>query len=372
MKHCDKKAVTINPTNKCNLRCIYCMASSGEEQNNPIKISIDFAKRGIEDALKGYPTNISADILRFFAPGEPTQAMDVIMECVNFARAIKPDILTELQTNGLFETSEDTEWIRDNFSFVWFSLDGPCNINKKNRPDINGQDRTTEIEQNMKIVAEKATVGVRPTIVEETMDYQAEIVAYFGNMGVKNIATNPVIYPIQRQDTGKKIVTNGNIMRFARGFIRAFKQAERLGVSLTSSLTFNFDEPTNIACRSCIPMPQLNPDGTLSSCDMALYGDTKKELQCFLYGRWDHKEKKIIYDEKKIEYLRSRRLENLPLCSDCKYGKYCAGGCAGRAAFQTGDIFTTIPAYCAATKFLAKELYYSLGINSISNEATHP
>lgn len=66
MRHCDKKAITINPTNKCNLRCEYCMASSAEEQNNPIVISRDFAFAGIKDAIDGEPTGIKTEILRFF------------------------------------------------------------------------------------------------------------------------------------------------------------------------------------------------------------------------------------------------------------------------------------------------------------------
>ena len=64
MKHCDKRAVTVNPTNVCNLRCGYCMASSSEEQINPMVIPIDFALRGIHDALRGHPNGIKAEILR--------------------------------------------------------------------------------------------------------------------------------------------------------------------------------------------------------------------------------------------------------------------------------------------------------------------
>ena len=54
--HAAKRAVTVNTTNRCNLRCSYCMASSQIEQGNPIRIPLDFAKRGIEDAIFGKPT----------------------------------------------------------------------------------------------------------------------------------------------------------------------------------------------------------------------------------------------------------------------------------------------------------------------------
>jgi len=88
MRHCDKLAVTVNPTNRCNLRCGYCMASSAEEQNNPIIINLDFARKGIEDAVMGYPTGIPVTTIRFFSPGEPTQEMDTMKSCMEYARFI--------------------------------------------------------------------------------------------------------------------------------------------------------------------------------------------------------------------------------------------------------------------------------------------
>lgn len=191
MKHCDKAAVTVNPTNRCNLRCRYCMASSAREQSNPITIPIRFARKGIEDALKGYPTGITPTVLRFFAPGEPTQSMDIIRECVAYARHICPSIQTELQTNGLFPSIEDGEWIADNFDVVWFSLDGWPEVNDAYRPDSNGAGRTLEIESNMAMVAAKAVVGVRATVVEETLDHQDALVEYYHKQGVMNLAFCP-------------------------------------------------------------------------------------------------------------------------------------------------------------------------------------
>jgi uncharacterized protein len=368
MKHCDKKAVTVNPTNVCNLRCDYCMASSSEEQINPMVIPIDFALRGVHDALIGYPNGNKAEILRFFSPGEPTQNMEIIRTCVEYARHLYPKIQIELQTNGLFNSLGDTEWIANNIDAVWFSLDGPPEINDRNRPDKEGKGRTLEIEKNMALVAEKAFVGVRSTVVEETIDHQADLVDYYHGLGVKYLGLNPVIRQIRRKEDGTTEVTKINIMRFSKGFLGAYHRALELDMVLLSAITFNFDEPTEVACRSCLPMPQLNPDGSVSSCDMALYRDTKKELQCFIYGSWDEKTGKIVYDIAKIRHLHDRRLYNLPKCKNCEVGIYCAGGCAGRVAYQTGNIYDVIPEYCAATKFLARHM--DLGRNVA--HFTHP
>jgi radical SAM protein with 4Fe4S-binding SPASM domain len=344
------------------------MASSGEAQSDPCFINLEFAKVGIQDAINGYPTGIKADTLRFFSPGEPTQGFDVLRKCVEYTLKLAPDIKTELQTNGLFQSSADTRWISDHMDIVWFSLDGPPEINGRNRPDEFGRDRTEEIEENLTNVSSKTRVGVRATITSNTVARQEELIRYYNKLGVKHLAFNPLIRPIKRGDSGNKEVNEISQLEFAKGFIAAHNVATKLGVELTNSLTFNFDEQTTWACRSCLPMPQLNPDGSVSSCDMALYRDTKKELAVFLYGEWDNENRRIVYDSDKINKLQNRKLCNLDKCKQCKYGAYCAGGCAGRIVYETGDLYGHLPEVCAATHYMASRL--PLGLHQYT--ATHP
>jgi uncharacterized protein len=369
MKHSDKRAVTVNTTNKCNLRCIYCMASSSDEQSNPITIDIEMVYKGISDALKGYPTGIAAEMLRFFAPGEPTQEMEVIKEATRYARSINKDIRIELQTNGLFQSKEDMDWIADNINDIWFSLDGWAEVNDRNRPDEFGNGRTADIENNMKYLAQKgAFVGVRCTIGPETLNKQSELLHYYADMGLKYICFNPITTPVKRNDGGSKPVYQNDIMHFAKGFVQAYAEAVKLGCILSSSLTYNFDEKTKINCRSCLPMPQLNPDGTVSACDKATYKDTKEEIRCFIYGQWDSSKKEYVYDNEKIKYLQNRTLENLEDCKECNIGEYCAGSCLGRVAYQTGDIYKVIKDQCYAIKYLARHL----PLGQMIVEHTHP
>lgn len=368
MKHCDKKAVTVNITNKCNLRCVYCMASSSLEQQNPIVINRDFALAGIKDAIEGKPTGIKATVLRFFSPGEPTQCIELMKECTEFAKSIKSSIKVELQTNGIFNTPEDTDWVANNCDIVWFSLDGPAYVNDHYRPDASGCGNTARAEENMRSVMSKTNVGVRSTVDFPMFHKQTEMVQYYHDLGVKNLAFNPITTPVKRGDISKNDINKDDPMLFAEGFVEAYKLAEKLGVDLTNSMTFNFDEKTVYGCRSCIPMPQLNPDGSVSGCDLAMYADIKSGLQCFIYGRWDESTMRIHYDIEKMKFLANRTLVNLPYCRDCEIGEYCAGGCAGRVAFQIGDIYGIIPTICNATKYMAK--YIDLGQKK--KEFTHP
>jgi radical SAM protein with 4Fe4S-binding SPASM domain len=345
-----------------------CMASSPVEQFEPLSIDREFARRGIRDALNGHPTGIRATQIRFFSPGEPTCEIGLLRECLEEARSILPTIRSELQTNGLFPDEPSTKWLGENLDIVWFSLDGPPSITDLLRPDINGVGRTKDIEQNLRAIAIQTAVGVRATIVESTADRQEELVRYYAELGVRHLAFNPVIQSIRRNAHGLNVVTGYPIMQFAEAFVRAWECAQLLNIELTSSLTFNFDERTSVACRSCLPMPQLNPDGSVSSCDMALYRDTKSELHCFIYGEWNPETKVIDYDDAKIQTLQARQLSNLPYCRKCFAAEYCAGGCAGRVAYEKGTPFSIIPSYCEAIRFLARRI----PLDSRTLQATHP
>ncbi len=66
-----------------------------EEQTLPL----DIAKAGVDY----YFANSSSRHIRFYDPGEPTQAFSLMKEIVVYARQKAGDLLTtELQTNGCF------------------------------------------------------------------------------------------------------------------------------------------------------------------------------------------------------------------------------------------------------------------------------
>ena len=356
MKHCDKKAVTINVTNKCNLHCVYCMASSPDEQDQSYSIPIEFAKTGISDSINGHPTGIPASIIRIFGPGEPTQEMSIIKECITFAKSLKPNIKTEIQTNGLFQSEEDAIWIGKNFDIVWISLDGPSEINDISRPHSNGKGMTKVIEHYLKIISSYTNIGIRATITNETIDKQIDLVHHFHNLQVKYLAFNPVINPIFRNVKENTSVNKINQLSFAKFFCDAHAIAEILGIELLNSMTINFDEPTIHGCRSSLPMPQLNPDGSVSSCDMAMYSDVSDALKVFIYGKWLPDEHAIKYDYNKILSLQNNNLKKLPECQTCVIGEYCAGGCIGRTVYQTGTLGNIIPQVCDATRYMAKHI----------------
>ena len=121
-----------------------------------------------------------------------------------------------------------------------------------------------------------------------------------------------------------------------------------------SLLTANFDEKVNINCRACLPMPHLTTDGFVSACDLALFGDLEENDRMFpfIYGRWDQASRRIIFDDSKIETLRSRKVENMPGCQYCVAKNHCAGWCLGEILNETGTLFGKKTELCEGIRFL--------------------
>ena len=117
----------------CNLRCVYCYASSGEEHHvisaAKAKTLIDF----IADKCDRL-------ILDFHGGGEPLIHFDLIRELHAYAAATKKLYRTVLITNGAITTgkAQKLDWIAEHVDNLAISCDGSPEVQNKNRPFANG------------------------------------------------------------------------------------------------------------------------------------------------------------------------------------------------------------------------------------------
>lgn len=356
MSHCEKNCISLFLTEDCNLNCKYCYCKGDRKKSK--SMDLDFIKSAIDDF---YNQN-NRLYLRFFGNGEPTLEMEVIKKATNYARVKDSNSVIEIQTNGFFNESVCT-WLGDNMNIIWISCDGPASIQDFYRPSASGEGTSTVVEKNIKYLAHKNNLqlGVRPTIGNKNIDRQNEMIDYFYSLGVKYIYSDLMFA------TSDNVYFEENISRmaYAEKFLAAKKYADTKGIFYGSFFTMNFDSPSNISCRSCIPAPHLTLDGYVSCCDMVYSNNKYTE---FIYGSFNFETKKIEYNQDKINYIRTRTVENLPECNDCDVKYYCAGGCLGEAIYEKGSIFKVKTENCEVIRFLAKEL----GVNTGKFPISHP
>jgi radical SAM protein with 4Fe4S-binding SPASM domain len=333
MGHARKQQVTIFTTNACNMRCKYCAAHSSAFQTATQKISIPFAQRGISD----YFADGEKHQIRYYSGGEPTRAMDVIAETWDFAHSIVGNrLVSEIQTNCCF-SADTADWLAEHMTYIWASIDGWPEVQNANRPLNNNKPSSELVMRNASSMRERTFVGVRMTIVPETVNRQVDLVEYF-----------------VRQNSVASHITQVDLVDYIKDFVKAWYVAEKLGATYINSFMVNFDEQVEYACRACLPTPHLTTDGFVSACDLGFYGNTP--LKDLIYGQYDPASDRIKYDPVAVAKLRSRKCVNMSACITCDIKKYCGGGCLGRAYHETRDFYGVIPEYCWATRYLAEHL----------------
>jgi len=360
MGHFMKRPISVIITEECNLRCEYCLTSSGKYQKKPLTIDFEFAKVGIKDYFDSGPFRE----LRIYSVGESTTQIDMVRNVVDYAQEIsETKVHTELQSNGYF-THDIAKWLSKNIDTVWISLDGPPEIQDALRKDKKRQDSSKTIKKNIKFLVDKTEVGIRSTTTSININKQKELLDYCNSLGVINVASKPVLSPVGTT----KDLYSVDLMDYAQKFLDAWHYAQTIDMYYTCVLIFNFDYATEYACRACFPTPHLTPDGFVSACDRAFLGSTP--LQELIYGKWNAEKGLIEYDYEKIRKIRQRKPEFMPICTNCIAKDFCAGNCLGTGYQETDELLGVSERYCEAIKFLFNEIKPEM--DTCSYKGGHP
>lgn len=154
----------------CNLRCKYCCADYGQHGQGPklmtkqeAKEILDFIKRN--HANQNIPTKI------YFIGGEPFLNFEVIKFVVHYSKHLFKRPSFGLNTNGTIVNKEILNFILKEKINVVFSLDGPKQIQNKNRPFVNGKDSFNKVFGNIKKSQKKLKRSTRiQTVIREDED----------------------------------------------------------------------------------------------------------------------------------------------------------------------------------------------------------
>ena len=366
MPQCNKHTISFVLTTRCNLACKYCYASRVKQET----LDLAFAKKAIEEYV-GPDSKEGLSQIRFFAGGEATTEFELLKEIYRLSKERCPDLFAEIQTNGYF-SEEKARWLGENMDEIWVSLDLFPEANDLYRVTISGAPSSPVVVTNLEFFRDnpmKAKLGVRATIHCGNLYRQKEGIDFLESVGIRRIWVDPIFPPVE--DDGDKEYEPIDTMEFAREFIKARRYAKSKGIFYESNYTASFDGPCTMYCRSCIPLPHLTTDGYVSACEMALTGKEPSHMEAFIYGRYDKERDVIIYDERKIEILRSRVLWNMPSdCRICVARMHCAGYCPGEVLNETGSLFSIKRESCKPIRYLYMEIGHEY--NDGEFECKHP
>jgi uncharacterized protein len=330
----EPTAVTLFPTNQCNMRCIYCYASAGELTAKNMdwevaKAAIDLVAHNSKKLKKKHFS------VGFHGGGEPTLHWDFFTQCVEYAKHLSEEsgikAMFSAATNAVLRP-EQMEWIIKNVNSLSISLDGPPDIQNLQRPMANGNESYILISENIKqLDAAQFSYGIRSTITTHNVKRMSEIIEHFSeNYNTKQIHFEP-LFLCGRCHTSSVDAPKPNT--FIREFLKANLAAEKKNVKLAYS-GLRLGGVTSTFCGACGSNFSVTPEGYVTSCFEVLEQQDHR-ANIFFFGKWHPQQKRFEIWQDKLDYLKSFNVQNIDYCQDCIAKWHCAGDCLAKVAYDS-------------------------------------
>lgn len=132
-----RPCLTLEMTEGCNLRCSYCVFAGGYESergHSSQHLAEQAALKAIDDFFATLPEGPAPNLA--FYGGEPLLRFEVIKSCMAHARAGRPDCGFNVATNGVLLDLPTFRWLRDYETEIFVSLDGPKEIQDRQRRTV--------------------------------------------------------------------------------------------------------------------------------------------------------------------------------------------------------------------------------------------
>lgn len=341
------RSFVINITQYCNLRCTYCAAGGdgtyGTNEGAKGKIDLLLAQAQLHNFIGQTPDGEEFSV-QFFG-GEPLLHPEAIQSLANHARLLTAgrDIKLKfsITTNGTMITPEVAEMLASINCSITLSIDGPAEINDKNRPSAGGKGSTEKVlkglENLMKVRARLSGIGVNCVVGQHNMEL-VKAYEFFQQFDFDFIN---FIYAVGTDDATLSrtwISQMETVLAMADQFggereLRKFPTVDRDFTTLDSKLRV------------------VNHCGAGKS---LLYSDTRGSLYTCNWFMDDPKEKVgqgvQLFSEAMADY--EGNLIDKHDCNACFARFLCGGGCMFVNKVKMGDKHVSDPHFCTRTRTL--------------------
>lgn len=331
------KALCLNISHKCNLRCSYCFADGGSYSSEQKNMSKQVARAAIDFLIKnsGSRKNLEVD----FFGGEPLLNMDVVRDTIDYARSLeKPhnkNFRFTITTNGLLLTDQLIDYFNKEMHNVVISIDGREDVHNLVRKDVGGNDsfkKTLSAAKKFRESRGEKSYYIRGTFTALNKDFAADALA-LNDYGFDQVSLEPVALP----DGHPLALTKDDLPQLLEQYEVLAKEyiKRRKGEKWFNFFHFSIDPSGGpclkkriTGCGAGTEYLAIGPDGDIYPCH-----------------RFDGKSEYIIgnvldnsFDNTLPKYFASSNLFTKKECNDCFCKYYCSGGCAANSIEFGGGI----------------------------------
>ena len=332
------KAVCLNIIHGCNLRCKYCFADEGEYNGHKGVMSVETAKKAIDDVVKrsGPRRNIEIDLFG----GEPTMIMDKVKEIIAYARenekAWNKNIRFTMTTNATLLTEEMMDFMDKEMGNIILSLDGRKEVNDNVRIKVDGSGSYDDILPNIKRMIEKRDKSkhyyVRGTFTGANTDFYEDVKAMV-NEGFREISIEPVVL-----EKGHFLeLKEEHLPEIFENYDKLYNEMARRKKEGDEFNFYHFNIDLNggpcvykriSGCGAGFEYVAITPQGEVYPCHQFV---GKEEFK--LGSIYDD-----TYDAELGKKFKKAHIYNKPKCRECWARFYCSGGCQSNNFAFNGDM----------------------------------
>lgn len=335
-------------TIRCNQNCIYCQASSKNQNCSEFSMS----KETMLSAVKLMFDSKSRDLTMEFQGGEPSLEYDLIKlgieEAERYNKVEKRNIIYVLCTNCINLSDKLLNLCKQYHVQISTSLDGPEHIHNKNRGRIDSYQNVVNGISKARDYVGHDNVNALMTASNIGVDYPIEIVDEYIRLGFNCIflrALNPYGLASENEDWEK----------YNDKFIEFYKKALLHIIGLNMKGTFFIEEFAAILLRKILTpfntgfVDLQSPAGIINSVivynyDGYVYASDESRMLAefkdytFQLGHVNDPFEKLVYGSKATSFARVWCNETLAGCSDCAFKVFCGADPVRNYSTQ-GDIY---------------------------------
>lgn len=333
---------TLSITHNCNLGCSYCY--SGKKFNK--EMPWETAKKAVDFSFNAKP---EGDSIEFgFFGGEPLLKFKLIRKIVAYIRKKEQELSRmvnmQITTNGTLITPEILSFIKQEEIGLCFSIDGPKQIQDKERRYKNGKSSFTKVINNLKTSLDKLDkIQVNAVYSPDTLSSLPETVDFFVKFGVPLIHLNPNIVADWQHVKVNKIKSCYDSI--AQHYINYYLQGREISINQIDSKIITFLKGGYDASDRC-GMGEtewgIAPSGNIYPCERFIGEDDGGEL-CMgnVHSGLHH--------FSRCSVIKNRGNKNTR-CVQCSLQKYCMNWCGCTNYSMTGKTNLASSFLCTSEK----------------------
>lgn len=325
------KAMCLNMTHDCNLRCEYCFASQGTYNGEKAFLSFETGKKAFDYLVKnsGNRKNLEVD----FFGGEPLMNFDAIKKLVDYGRSLEKEYNKHFRftvtTNGVLLDEEKMDYINENMDNVVLSIDGRKETNDRMRKTINKKGSYDLIVDNYKkFISKRGSKDyfARGTYTSNNLDF-SEDVKHMRELGFDKISVEPVVAKDEEKYALKKEhvdILKKEYEKLAEYYIESYKSKDRR----FQFFHFNIEleggpciYKRSIGCGAGTEYVAVTPSGDLYPCHQFVGNEE------FIIGNVEEG----ITNRALADKFKNVSVNDKPACRDCWAKYFCSGGCHANA-----------------------------------------